>query len=143
MRYSSSRLVLFLLLIIIPAGCSSQKAEPSPPQQSPQVIAANEIAAMARLRSIATAEALYMVESGDRYATLEELTKKGLVNDPARGKLTGYSFEVRVKAGGFEATAVPVEPGISGKRSFYIDETNVLRGAERQGAKATSTDREV
>jgi hypothetical protein len=65
------------------------------------------------------------------------------VSDPGRGKLTGYSFEVRVKPGGFEATAVPVQPGISGKRSFYIDQTNVLRGAEKQGAKATSSDKEV
>jgi hypothetical protein len=125
------------------AGCSSQPPEQSPPQQSPQVIAANEIAAMARLRSIANAEALYMVEANNRYATLDELTKKGLVNDPMRGKLTGYSFEVQVKAGGFEAIAVPLQPGISGKRSFYIDETNVLRGGEKQGSKATSSDKEV
>ena len=143
MRHPSLRLILFLLPVLMLAGCSSQSAEQPPPQQSPQVIAANELAAMARLRSIANAEALYMIEANDKYATLDELTKKGLVNDPARGKLTGYSFEVKVTAGGFEATAVPLQAGISGKRSFYIDETNVLRGAEKQGAKATSSDKEV
>jgi len=104
------------------------------------VIAANETAAMARLRSIANAETRYLIESSDSYATLDDLIKKGFVTDPARGKLTGYRFEVRVKPGGFEATAVPVQPGISGNRSFYIDETNVLRGAERRGEKASSTD---
>ena len=143
MRNTSSKLMLFLLLIIIPAGCTSQSDSQSRPQQAPQVIAANELAAMTRLRSVANAEAMYFVESGDKYASLDELINKHLVNDPARGKLTGYNIEVRVKTGGFEATAVPVQPGISGKRSFYIDETNVLRGAEKQGAKATATDNEV
>jgi hypothetical protein len=139
MRNPSSRLTLFLSLIFVLAGCFSDSAT----EQSPQVIAANELAAMTRLRSIAKAEALYMVDTGGTYATLDELINKNLVTDPEGGKLTGYNFEIHLKPEGFEATAVPVQPGISGTRSFYIDETNVLRGAAKQGAKATSSDKEV
>ncbi|HJQ67507.1 MAG TPA: hypothetical protein VKA70_00935 [Blastocatellia bacterium] len=143
MRNSSLRSTLTLLLIVMAAGCSSPSAKESAPEQLPHVIVANELAAMSRLQSIAKAEALYRLEAGDSYATLDELTKRKLIRDPAQGKLTGYSFDVRVKPGGFEATAVPLQPGISGKRSFYIDETNVLRGANKQGAKATSLDKEA
>ena len=138
MKHSSFEITILLLSLILLSGCSIQSAQSV--EQSPQVIAANELAAMSRLRSIDSAEASFMVESGGTYASLDELVNKGIIGDPARGKLTGYRFEVRVKPGGYEATAVPVQYGISGKRSFYIDESHVLRGGERRGAKATSLD---
>ncbi|MEW6209536.1 MAG: hypothetical protein AB1631_14300 [Acidobacteriota bacterium] len=110
--------------------------------QMPQVTAANEIAAMARLRSIATAEMAYFAEQ-DKYASLDELVGMGLLNDPSRGKLSGYRFDVKVKQHSFEATAVPEKFGATGRRSFYIDETGVMRAAERGGAAATASDTQV
>ncbi|HLG18164.1 MAG TPA: hypothetical protein VJH03_27230 [Blastocatellia bacterium] len=134
------RPLLFLASIGVAAvSLSSCKSAAPPVGQSPQVTLANELAAQARLRSIATAEAAHQADSGV-YATLDELIERELLADPARGKLSSYKFEVRLHPNGFEATAVPEKFGISGRRSFYIDETNVIRGAEKGGAPATASD---
>ena len=140
MRFSFQQFVLLGLIAGVMSGCSqSQK----PQEQVVLVTAANETAAMTRLRAIAAAEAQYQVDSGGAYGTLDQLIEKRFVNDPSGGKLTGYRFEVQVKSGGFQATAVPVQSGISGTRSFYVDETNVMHAAAKHGAPATASDPEV
>lgn len=138
MKFGFQKLVLLGLVAVVIAGCSQK-----PPEQFVMVTAANETAAMARLRAIAAGEAQYQVESGGEYGTLDQLIQKRYVNDPSSGKLTGYRFEVQVKRGGFQATAVPEQSGISGKRSFYVDETNVMHAADKKGAPATASDPEV
>lgn len=155
--------VLIVFVLISMAGCMVNVKQDEPgkiklPDQSgkpadgadkngvgqvPMALAANEIAAMARLRSITTAEMAYYAQDGGKYATLDELVQSGLLNDPSRGQLRGYKFEVRVKPNGFEATAVPENFGVTGRRSFYVDETGVMRAAERGGAAATASDPEV
>ena len=112
-------------------------------EQAPQATAANELAAMTRLQAIGRAEMAYQAQAGGQYATLDELIKERMVNDPSQGKFTGYKFEVRVTAHGFEATATPERYGINGKRSFYVDEQNVMRGADRNGAAASASDPQV
>ncbi len=58
----------------------------------------------------------------------------------------GYKFTVTVKepdydeAAGFEAVAVPETYGSSGIRSFYVDETGVMRAANNRGEVATALD---
>jgi hypothetical protein len=140
MKSLSVRLVLIGFVAVILAACTSQQ---QPPEQSVMVTAANETAAMTRLRAIAGAEAQYQVESGGEYGTLDQLIQKRYVNDPKNGKLTGYRFEVQVKPGGFQVTAVPEKFGITGKRSFYVDETNVVHAADKKGAPATASDPEA
>lgn len=139
MKIHFQKVVLLGLVALVIAGCSTQK----PQEQSVVVTAANETAARARLHAIAAAEVQYQVISGGEYGTLDQLIKNGYVNDPSSGKLTGYRFEVQVKQGGFQATAVPEQSGISGKRSFYIDETFVMHAADKKGAPATASDPEV
>ena len=143
MKSLSVRLVLVAFVAVILAACTSQEQQQHRPEQSVLVTAANEAAALTRLRAIAGAEAQYQVESGGEYGTLDQLIEKRYVNDPTHGKLTGYRFEVQVKPGGFQATAVPEQVGISGKRSFYVDETNVVHAADKKGAPATASDPEV
>lgn len=140
MKPGIQKLVLLGLVALMIGACSSgqQRGE-----QSVMVTAANETAAIARLRAIASAEAQYQVESGGEYGTLDQLVQKRYVNDPSGGKLTGYRFEVQVKRGGFQATAVPVQAGISGRRSFYVDETRVVHAADKNGAPASASDPEV
>jgi hypothetical protein len=140
MKICFQKLVLVGLVAIMITGCSQNQ---NPPEQSMVVTAANETAARARLHAIAAAEAQYQVESGGEYGTLDQLIQKRYVNDPSNGKLTGYRFEVQVKQGGFQATAVPEQTGISGKRSFYIDETYVMHAADKRGAPATASDPEA
>ena len=123
------------------AGCTPDPDKPV--EQSVLVTAANETAALARLRSVVQAERRFQIESGGEYGTLDQLIQKGYLNEPSQGKLTGYRFDVKVKPGGFEATAVPEKFGVTGRRSFYVDELNVVRGADKKGAEATVTDPEV
>lgn len=122
-------------------ACTNQQQQPV--QQSVMVTVANETAAMARLRAIAAAEASYGVESGGEYGTLDQLIQRRYINDPSNGKLTGYRFEIQVKPGGFQVTAVPEKFGVTGTRSFYVDETNVIRAADKKGQPATASDPEV
>ncbi len=78
----------------------------------------------------------------------------GLVDsDLASGGKEGYAFRYTVvpaagslpeaeanKAAGFALAATPTEYGKSGRRSFLLDSAGMLRGADKQGAVATSTD---
>ena len=135
-----ARVILLGFIAATLTACASQQ---HPPEQSVMVTAANETAAMARLRAIAVAEAMYQVESGGAYGTLDQLIQKRFVNDPSSGKLTGYRFEVQVKPGGFQVTAVPEKFGVTGTRSFYVDESNVVHAANKKGAPATASDPEA
>jgi hypothetical protein len=144
MKTLVSTTVLVALAALMLTACAYSGAPDSQrPAQSEFVSAANETAALARLRSIANAERRYMIDSGGEYATLETLIGKGIIGDPDSGKLNNYRFSVRVKPGGFEATAEPVKYGVSGIRSFYIDESNVVHAADRNGRAATASDPEA
>ncbi len=136
------RVLWFMALAVLLTGCGPTKTEVTY-EQVPQVVAGNEMAAQARLRSIVSAEMSYTMESGGEFASLDALVEKGLMADPSRGKLTGYRFNVRVKSGGFEATAEPERYGITGKRSFFVDESRILRGADKRGSSASASDPEI
>jgi hypothetical protein len=43
----------------------------------------------------------------------------------------------------FEATAVPIEYGVTGTLSYFIDESGVLRGGDHGGGAATLADQPV
>jgi hypothetical protein len=67
--------------------------------------------------------------------------------DLTGGTVEGYTIRYQVVpsgAGGaeaqFELTATPTEYGKSGKRSFFINATGKLRGADKTGAPATAAD---
>ena len=143
MEQRLARIILTGLLLAMFAGCDLPATKQAATDQAPQVIAANEMAAIARLRSIATAEIQYQLDSGGNYATLDELIKNRLIGDLSEAKLNGYRFDVRVMPGRFEATAVPVRFGITGRRSFYVDESRMMRGADRRGEQAVASDPEV
>lgn len=138
MRSLPAKCVCLMFIAGTLTACANQQEQPV--QQSVIVTVANETAAMARLRAIASAEANYGVESGGEYGTLDQLIQRRYINDPSSGKLTGYRFEIHVRPGGFQVTAVPEKFGVTGTRSFYVDETNVIRGADKRGAPATAFD---
>ena len=71
------RMLLLFALIVFFIGCGPTKSEFTV-EQVPQVIAGNEIAAQARLRSIVTAEMSYQMESGGECASLDTLVEKGM-----------------------------------------------------------------
>lgn len=107
--------------------------------------AANEGASISTLRKLHEAEATYQATSGNGdYGTLDELAANRLISpELATGARYGYKFTVNVKAAGydepprFQVVGVPLTYGSSGLRSFYIDETGVIRGENSRGADAT------
>jgi hypothetical protein len=65
----------------------------------------------------------------------------------AAGEKAGYRFRYRIlpaaNEGGapsFELACAPAEYGVTGRRSFYLDASGVLRGGDKQGAVATAAD---
>ena len=105
--------------------------------------AANEGSAMASLRTISQAEMTYQGTVA-KYGTLQELAASGLIDaNLGSGTKNGYTFTVTLDSEnpeGFEVTGVPVTYGKTGTRSFYIDETFVMRGADNYGGPSTKMD---
>ncbi|MEK6283922.1 MAG: DUF3352 domain-containing protein [Acidobacteriota bacterium] len=123
------------LLMLMIAGITSQANE------SP--IITNESIAKSVLRTIASAEATFHSTKGaGRYATLDELATEGLVPKDLLERY-GYKIEINVVSNKFEATAMPIEYGKTGRRSYFVDESGVLRGGDHGGGAATIADKPV
>jgi hypothetical protein len=108
----------------------------------------NETSAVSSLRSIRDAEADFRSRSG-HYGRLDELAAAGLLpSDLASGSKNGYLLEILTEADSFEAFATPsvyrhhrwALNGI-GQRSFYVNETGVIREADKRGNRAGADDR--
>lgn len=102
-------------------------------------MAANEGAAMSSLRRIHAAEETYYSTVGNRsFGTLTDLQSQSLISpELASGTKWGYRFKVEVTKNGFAATAVPTEYKSSGRRSFLIDESGILRAEDSHGLEAS------
>ncbi len=119
---------------------------------------AREAAAIAALRKIAESVGTYrrafgrlpeaLAQLGPAPQTGISLDAAGLVDaELAAGKKDGYTFRLRVlpasgegAEAGFELAATPAEYGKTGRRSFFLDSSGTLRGADKQGAVAGPTD---
>lgn len=123
------------LLLLAIAGISSQAS------QSP--LTTNESIAKSILRTVVAAEATFHATKGNgRYGSLDELVAEGLLSKDLTERY-GYRIELAVLSNKFEATAVPLEYGKTGKMSFFVDESGVLRGGDHGGGAATISDNPV
>ena len=123
------------LIITMVAGISSATKNP-PPE-------ANEMIAVSLLQMIAGAETNYKAASKNgKYGTMDELVEAKLVN---REFLEKYGYRIQVTASGdqFEVVATPIEYGRTGKRSFFVDSTGVVRGDDHGGGPASVADKPV
>lgn len=109
-------------------------------------MAANEASSVYSLRKISAAEAVYYSNTG-KYGTLDELASQGLIgSDLGSGTKNGYRFTVElvpqteIAPAGFEATSIPLTYKSSGRRSFYVDETSVVRAADNFGRPSSKLD---
>ena len=109
-------------------------------ETNPPPMVQNERIAMGMMYTIAWAEDEYKTAKGHgSYCTLDQLIELGLV--PKDGIANnGYKFELTVSGDKFEVTAVPAEYGKSGTLSLFMDQSRVLRGADRSGASAIASD---
>jgi type II secretory pathway pseudopilin PulG len=132
------------LVIIVPIGIIAAIAIPN---LLASRRAANEGATIATLRRIHSAQATYQATVGQgQFGSLEQLIEQNLL-DPRVGSdvLYGYRFNVELTRGldneaGFEVTSVPNSYPNSGRRSFFVNETGVIRAADARGDRATVHD---
>jgi hypothetical protein len=121
-------------------------------------LAAKEGAAIAALRKLAEAIGTYRQAFGALPEKLEQLgpaPKEGISPEAAQlvdaelaaGTKGGYRFRYRIVPAegrdttpGFELAATPIEYPKTGRRSFFLDANGKLRGGDKQGAVAISTD---
>jgi len=125
---------------------------------------ASEDAAIADLRSVALALDTYRRAYGKLPDTLTVLgpappngvspeTASLLDADLAAGDKGGYTIRYSItpaagslpedeatKAETFSLASTPKEYGKTGRRSFFLDSSGILRGADKEGAVATPTD---
>jgi hypothetical protein len=99
-----------------------------------------EMMAIYTLARIESAEATFKDEKKkERYGTLEELVVEELLEKNFVEHLE-YTFELNAASDKFEVTATPKTYGKTGRRSFYLDQTGRMRGADRKGQHATADD---
>jgi type IV pilus assembly protein PilA len=110
-------------------------------------MAANEAAAVAALRSIATVEVAYETTYSQGYApSLDALGPPPPATQPSAAKAdlidevlastirNGYHFDYKPidsagtgKPDAFTVNANPISPGQTGQRYFFVDQSNVIR----------------
>jgi hypothetical protein len=118
------------LVLMAVAGISG---ESNPPQNLQ-----NERMAIGLMYTIGRAEQEYLKTKGSG-ATLEQLIEAEMVSKEMIEN-SGYRFELTLSGDKFEVSGVPLEYGKSGNLSLFIDQTFILRAADRNGAAATVSD---
>jgi hypothetical protein len=125
------------LIIAMVAGTTA--AMSAMKEGSPEM---DEMMAESLLRMIAGAEATYQPTTGNgSYGSLDQLAKANLIGPKEMFDHYGYKFEVTPSGDHFEATAIPIEYGKTGKRSFFVDQTGVIRGDDHNGGPANAMDK--
>jgi type IV pilus assembly protein PilA len=133
-------IVIAIILILITVAV---------PQYQKAQMMARELAATKAVQTVQTAEVMYQSQYGRFASSLRELgppdagassaAAAGLISGAlASGTLGGYKFSLTGTADTYAIAASPVTYGSSGIKSFYLDQTGILRAGEDQ-APATST----
>jgi hypothetical protein len=125
------------LILMTVASISSATKNP-PPE-------ANEGMAIGMLAGLSGAEDQYKNGPGKgSYGSLQQLSDSKMFSlDMLDKYAAAYKFEVTINGDQFEAVATPKEYGKSGKRSFFVDKTGVVRGDDHGGGPATIADKVV
>lgn len=88
--------------------------------------------AISSLRSLSQPQRNYWnSHTPHSFATLSELLKDNLIDtELASGKKSGYNFVLIADKKEWSCKASPDRVGETGQRSFFIDQTNIIRVAE-------------
>ncbi|HSR66916.1 MAG TPA: prepilin-type N-terminal cleavage/methylation domain-containing protein [Acidobacteriota bacterium] len=127
-----------LMIVVAIIGIIAAVAIPNLVQSR---IAANEASAITSVRTVTTAQIAFfsVAGNGSFAASLADLNAVELVDEVlAAGQKDGYTFAVTGNgAAGFTVTASPISES-TGRRSFFSDETGVIRWAAGGAAGANS-----
>jgi hypothetical protein len=125
-------------------GAPATAADPIIDECAHGSIAENEGCTIHSMRTVHSAEVTYFSTTGGNtnYAGLAGLAADGLINASlASGQLRGYSISVTATGPArYRATAVPQIYGTTGIKSFFVDESGVIRAADHQGGPANEND---
>ena len=97
-----------------------------------------EMAAIRQIGTVHQAQTQYYSQFGKYAKSLTELGPPSggeagpegadlIPGDLAKGEKTGYRFTLQAGEGGYTVSAVPVTYGSTGRRTFYSDQTLVVR----------------
>jgi hypothetical protein len=149
MKIQNHKALLFVVLLIALISCTvcfsyREVLDKGVDKLKKEKMALQEVAAIGELKMITAAELEYQAfYSRGIYASLEQLYGKGLIDSELKkGEKGGYHFVVSVLDGGnaFEVTAVPSKYRETGEQSYYVDQTSVIRWADKKGAPADASD---
>jgi type IV pilus assembly protein PilA len=129
--FSLIELLIVISIILIIAAIAI-------PKMNNQLMAAHEMAAIRQVTTIHQAETQYYSQFGKYAETLAELgpPASGAASPAAAdlipknlsdGKNSGYVFSVQANPTGYAVTAVPETFNSSGRRTFFSDQTLVIR----------------
>jgi hypothetical protein len=128
------RLPKALVLAAIASNVSDTKE--APPEM-------NEEIAILALEELVSSEDSYKSNAGKgTYGTIDRLVEQNLLRKDSFEN-HGYRFDMNVFGVQFEVTATPLEYGKTGRRSFFVDQTGVVRGDDHQGGPANSSDKPI
>jgi competence protein ComGC len=130
MTRSSAVLVVASLLTLSACGSLTERF-------SKQATSANEIGAVAVMKSISAAQVSYNLEHGQFAPSLDEL-RASLPAGLATGERNGYRFKLKGSKSAFSIEATPTTFGTTGTRTFYTDESLVIR--EHEGPEPATAD---
>lgn len=108
------------------------------PQYNKQMMSAHETAAQQAIQTLHAVETQYYSQFGRYAVSLAELgppasgaegpAAAGLISkDLSEGKKSGYIFNIAATPTGYAITAVPESFNSSGRRTFYSDQTLIVR----------------
>ena len=103
------------------------------PQYNKQMMSAHETAAIQAIQTIHAVETQYYSQFGRYAVSLAELGPPAsgaadlISKDLSEGKKSGYIFTVSATPTGYAVSAVPEAFNSSGRRTFYSDQTLVVR----------------
>ena len=129
--FSLIELLIVIAIILIIAAIAV-------PKMNQQVMAAHEMAAIRQITTVHQAETQYYSQFGRYAATLTELGPPASGNAGptaadiiprvlAEGKNNGFVFALAATPTGYTVTAIPEAFNSSGRRTFFSDQTLVVR----------------
>jgi hypothetical protein len=115
----------------------------------PAIASQNEALVIQAFRDFHSAQMTYQATVGNGiFGTFSQLYQAGLISAGlATGNYRGYTFDCVVTIQPspyppvlYSSRAIPANYGETGFRSFYIDQTGILRGADKHGLYADGTE---
>ena len=126
-----------LLIVVVIIGIVAAIAVPNLVKSK---TVANEGATISAVRTVVTAQMTYAARLGSFAADLGTLESAGLVDSVlGSGTMEAYSLSVSGNSSGFLVDARPLVYGSTGTRSFYSDESAVIRYTTADAAATSSS----